>query len=203
MPRDYAKKRPASPPARSPARRPAPARRAAAPKSGNNGNKLRWLLILGLLAGLAGFAYWLKQQPARTPAQTPTQPAATASKPKPAVPKTQKTPADRPDFTFYDMLPESKVVAPKRVDAYTPPEDTSNTRWILQTGSFRTEQQAETQKAQIAMLGLRTQITKIETDKHDIWYRVETETFTSRSKMNAAFDKLTSVNIKPITRKVP
>ena len=73
----------------------------------------------------------------------------------------------------------------------------------MQTGSFRQQQDAERQRAEIAFQGLRAQVKRIDLDSGSIWYRVNVGPFTSRSQMNAAIDKLVNLNIQPLVRKIP
>ncbi len=53
------------------------------------------------------------------------------------------------------MLPESEVVPPK-VEEYTPPGPAMQEfDYVVQSGSFRSKEDAERQRAQIAFQGLR------------------------------------------------
>lgn len=73
----------------------------------------------------------------------------------------------------------------------------------MQSGSFRSKEDAERQRAQIAFQGLRASIQRINLDNGSIWYRVNVGPFTSRSQMNSAIDKLVSLSIQPLVRKIP
>jgi cell division protein FtsN len=100
------------------------------------------------------------------------------------------------------MLPESEVVPPK-VEEYTPGPAQQEFNYLVQSGSFRSQEDAERQRAQIAFQGLRANIQRIDLDSGSVWYRVNVGPFTSRSQMNSAIDKLVSLNIQPLVRKIP
>ncbi|MDX1635540.1 MAG: SPOR domain-containing protein, partial [Marinobacter sp.] len=105
-------------------------------------------------------------------------------------------------FRFYDILPDSEVVPPK-VEEYSPAPADPNTSYLVQTGSFRSHQDAERQRAQIAFQGLRARVDRIDLDNGSTWYRVNVGPFDSRSQMNAAIDKLVAINIQPLVRRIP
>ncbi|MEP1213556.1 MAG: SPOR domain-containing protein [Marinobacter sp.] len=207
MSRDYARKsRPASKsatPTRTakPARKPKqPVRRPAAAKTQHGGLSVRWILSLAAVGGFIGFIAYLNSLP--TPDQ---QPPKTAPAQPPAV--KEKTPAttakeEKPGFRFYDMLPDSEVIPPE-VEEYTPGPNQQTFDYMVQTGSFRKQQDAERQRAEIAFQGLRAEVKRIDLDSGSTWYRVNVGPFTSRSQMNAAVDKLVRLNIQPLVRKIP
>jgi len=162
---------------------------------------MKWIFSLAAVGGFIGFIVYLNTLPtAQPPAQQQ------QAQPKAAVaPKTQtaKQEEKRPGFRFYDMLPESEVVPPK-VEEYTPSAPTRQTfDYLVQSGSFRSKEDAERQRAQIAFQGLRATVQRIDLDNGSIWYRVNVGPFQSRSQMNAAIDKLVSINIQPLVRKIP
>lgn len=116
-------------------------------------------------------------------------------------PKPQKEPENR--FNFYDLLPKHEVIAPK-VDAYQFKEksDPGEYYYVIQTGSFRNLKDAERQKAMIAFQGLKADIQSVTNDQGTTWHRVSTGPFYNRSKMNAALDKLVSMQIQPLVKKI-
>ena len=209
MSRDYARKdRPAKASATSrkkpvkqgkpKAARPKP---AASARSQHGGLSLKWILSLAAVGGFIGFIVYLNSLPTSPHSQQP----AVTEKP---VQKPAKTPAEtakeeeKPGFRFYEMLPESEVVPPK-VEEYTPGPTQTDFNYLLQSGSFRSKEDAERQRAQIAFQGLRASTQRIDLDNGSVWYRVNVGPFTSRSQMNSAIDKLVSLNIQPLVRKIP
>ncbi len=208
MSRDYARKhRPASKSATptkaaKPARKQKqPAKRPAAAKSQHGGLSVRWILSLAAVGGFIGFIAYLNSLPTTDQAQE--------SSPAPSQPPAAEEPApeagasdEKPGFRFYDMLPDSEVVPPK-VEEYTPGPGQQTFDYLVQTGSFRKQEDAERQRAEIAFQGLRANVKRIDLDSGSTWYRVNVGPFTSRSQMNAAIDKLVNLNIQPLVRKIP
>ncbi|MDY6840840.1 MAG: SPOR domain-containing protein [Pseudomonadota bacterium] len=206
MSRDYARKgRPAKASATS---RKKPAKRAkaktarpkptASGRSQQGGLSLKWILSLATVGGFIGFIIYLNSLPTSPGSQQP--PVAEKPANKPAETASEK---QKPGFRFYEMLPESELVPPK-VEEYTPgPTSQQDYDYVVQSGSFRNREDAERQRARIAFQGLRTNIQRIDLNEGSTWYRVNVGPFTSRSQMNSAMDKLVSLNIQPLARKVP
>ena len=209
MSRDYARKdRPAKASATSrtkPARQTKPKAARPKPKASARAQhgslSLKWILSLAAVGGFIGFIVYLNSLPTSPHSQQPS----VTEKP---VQKPAKTPAEtakeeeKPGFRFYEMLPESEVVPPK-VEEYTPGPAQTDFNYLLQSGSFRSKEDAERQRAQIAFQGLRASTQRIDLDNGSVWYRVNVGPFTSRSQMNSAIDKLVSLNIQPLVRKIP
>ena len=166
-------------------------------------NNKRVLFVFTLLVLLGAFVYGLYLL--QTVPETHSIPAEeTKIKAKPAVKtelKTQKEPENR--FNFYDLLPKHEVVAPK-VDSYQFKEKSAPGEYyyIIQTGSFRNLKDAERQKAMIAFQGLKADIQSVTSEQGSTWHRVSTGPFYNRSKMNGALDKLVSMQIQPLVKKI-
>lgn len=106
-------------------------------------------------------------------------------------------------FNFYEILPKSTVTAPK-VEEYRFKQKSGDDSfsYVIQTGSFKNRADAERQKAQIAFKGIKSHIDTFTNDSGTVWHRVKTEPFTNRSKLNSALDKLVSIDIQPLVKKV-
>lgn len=169
---------------------------------------MRWILSLAAVGGFIGFIVYLNTLEPHAPAVQPVaQPPQTSNQrqPSPTAPERNQPSStqDQPQsFRFYEMLPDSEVIPPK-VEEYTPGPAQQTYNYLVQTGSFRNQGDAERQRAQIAFQGLRARISRIDLDSGSTWYRVNVGPFTSRSQMNAALDKLVSINIQPLVRKIP
>ena len=207
MSRDYSRKAQKNRPAATPKRKAKPARkpegqapRKSAAKAQHGGLSLKWLFSLATIGGFIGFIAYLNSLPAPDQAGAP---ISGQEQPKTGTANsTAEEPAQKkPGFKFYDMLPDSEVVPPQ-VDEYTPGPGQTTFDYLVQTGSFRTQADAERQRAQIAFQGLRAYVSQIDLDSGSTWFRVNVGPFTSRSQMNAAVDKLVSINIEPLVRKV-
>ncbi|MFC4259099.1 SPOR domain-containing protein [Marinobacter lacisalsi] len=164
---------------------------------------MRWILSLAVVGGFIGFIVYLNTLETDGNATSVTEQKPTVSQPaKPAPDADGDTAREQPKFKFYDMLPESEVVPPN-VEEYAPSPDTQNFRYLVQAGSFRTEEDAERQRAQIAFQGLRASVSRADVEEGSTWYRVNVGPFDSRSQMNSAVDKLVAINIQPLVRKIP
>ena len=189
-------------PARTKAAKAARPKPAASARSQHGGLSLKWILSLAAVGGFIGFIVYLNSLPPGPGGnvQPATENPAQQTARKPA--ETARQEDQKPAFRFYDMLPESEVVPPN-VEEYTPGPTQQDFDYLVQSGSFRSKEDAERQRAQIAFQGLRASIQRINLDNGSIWYRVNVGPFTSRSQMNSAIDKLVSLSIQPLVRKVP
>ena len=208
MPRDYARKAPpnqATTPHRKPGKPARPTRsrapKAAAPARAQHGSlSMKSVLALAAVGGFIGFIVYLNSLPG---SDAPTKGSAPTVQPAPAkTPALAKPEAAKPSFRFYEMLPETEVM-PSTVDEYIPGPGRPQVDYLLQSGSFRKAEDAERQRAEIAFQGLRAAVQKIDLEEGNVWYRVNVGPFTSRSQMNAAVDKLVSISIQPLVRKIP
>lgn len=179
---------------------PRPKARTSVTRGQQGGLSLRWIFSLAAVGGFIGFIAYLNSLPApQNGGESAQQPQVEApAKENETASKDQK----KPGFKFYEMLPDSEVVPPE-VEEYTPGPGQSDFDYIVQTGSFRTQADAERQRAQIAFQGLRAHVKQIDLDNGKTWYRVNVGPFTSRSQMNSAVDKLVSISIEPLVKKVP
>ena len=173
------------------------------PEPSNPKGKRKLFFISTLLILIGAFAYglyFLKSIPETHSVPT----ASKAVEPKIAIKTPPKeTQETEKRFNFYDLLPEHEVIAPK-VDAYQFKEKSAPGEfyYIIQTGSFRNLQDAERQKAMIAFQGLKADIQSVTNDQGTTWHRVSTGPFYNRSKMNSALDKLVSIHIQPLVKKI-
>ncbi|OZG71428.1 sporulation protein [Hahella sp. CCB-MM4] len=158
-----------------------------------------WAFNLALAALFLYFLYYLKSVPETRNVELPADTASQQPPTNTAPAKSEDTDKNDQRFKFYDMLPETKVVAPK-VEEYTPKKLPENVAYMLQTGSFRAFDDAERQRAMIGFQGLKAQVEKFQASEDSIWYRVQVGPFSSRSKMNSAVDKLVAINIQPLVK---
>lgn len=164
---------------------------------------MRWILSLAAVGGFIGFIFYLNSLKPGTPPVQQTQTSRQPQTETGSANRNQRLPAEQPqNFRFYEMLPDSEVIPPK-VEEYTPGPAQQNYNYLVQTGSFRNQSDAERQRAQIAFQGLRAKVSRIDLSSGSTWYRVNVGPFTTRSQMNSALDKLVAINIQPLVRKIP
>lgn len=103
----------------------------------------------------------------------------------------------KPDYDFYKLLEEQKVVVPK-VESYksTPKEDV-NYLYRLQVASFRSKEDAESLRASLILEGMQAYIQSTEV-KGSTWHRIFVGPFDNRSNMNKVQDKLAARGISPL-----
>ena len=143
---------------------------------------------------------------------------------EPATPQPQET-----SFDFFTVLPEIEVVVPDSPDP-TPPkpkkeadDDTASndgseeaesqvkvedasvqttSAYMLQAGSYKSQQDADKLKAQLALMGHSSTIQKVTIQGQGDFYRVRLGPFVSHDAMARADEKLASAGIKSLRLKV-
>lgn len=100
-----------------------------------------------------------------------------------------ESPAPRRQYDFFSVLPEIEVVVPtQEIEERARDQDaepaTAGPYW-LQVGSFRSSNDAEGLKAQLALLGLIAQVQEV-TVNGDTWYRVRVGPFDSARATDSA-----------------
>lgn len=102
---------------------------------------------------------------------------------------TGSTPAKdiKPHFDFYTQLRDAEIIVPdgpsddRVVQAKDPDEI-----YILQAGSFRQSQDADSLRAQLLLMNFATQIEKTRSSSGETWHRVLVGPFQSPSKLASA-----------------
>ncbi len=215
MTQDYAKR---------PSPRKAPAKKKATRASGAVPNppkkaapqyhpgRIRIVLSLLLLLGMfIGGLYMLQSVPPTqqetlavpTPSDAPTSTKPkVVEKPKNTQQKATEVASEKdPRFRFYEILPNTEVET-KDIDAYKFKEKTTpkGVYYMIQTGSFRSPEDAERHKATIAFQGIKAKVEVVQNAQGQTWHRVTTGPYMDRSQMNSALDKLVALNIQPLVK---
>lgn len=175
-------------------------RRKGRASAANRQNGWLWLaggLVLGAMLGYLG--YLLQAGTAQPTADPPA--AATPIEP-PAPPKPQVKPAaaERSEpapaknrFEFYTLLPEMEMqISDERFKEALkePPKKTEDGPYILQVGSFRRMEEADSLKARLAFLGIEAKIQTVVIRDDDIWYRVRVGPYDSLRDLGQARTRL-------------
>lgn len=110
------------------------------------------------------------------------------------------------NYEFFEIL-ENKKVAVEEVKEYksTPKgtdKDGNKIQYRLKTGSFKSAQGADRQKAQLLLNGFNIQVESADI-KGNTWYRVFIGPFSNRSLMNKAQDQLADLGIQSVEIKQP
>ena len=104
-------------------------------------------------------------------------------------------------FDFYEIFPKSVVPVVEEYDETGEKVEAEPVRWILQTGSFSSPDDADELRASLILMGLDASITKVEVDGKD-WHRVMAGPFDTELARNRAQDKLAQAQIKAIPIKL-
>ena len=131
----------------------------------------------GLLTGVfLSFLVYLGTLP-------PTAPGDPATNVSNATPAAQTPP--KPRFDFYKMLPEQTIeetVEPAEVARPRAAEPSEI--YLLQAGSFRSYEQADKLKAELALMGLETDIHKAPGSGQESWNRVRVGPYNNLAELN-------------------
>jgi cell division protein FtsN len=123
----------------------------------------------------------------------------------------EASPVTRRKFDFYTLLPELEVLVPEppsqeqrqpipRPAVSDVPRDNkkspsrSSTTYILQAGSFQKPREADSLKAQLALLGVESNIQRVRVDR-STWYRVRIGPYDNRKQLNRIRAKLSKNKI--------
>ena len=110
----------------------------------------------------------------------------------------------KPTIDFYSVLPQRKVEIPISEEDREAIENPvinkdAGEQVILQVGSFQSVGEADSLKAQLALLGLEARIEAAVVDQ-DTWHRVQLGPFTSNSHLSRAKNLLIENEIRYIQR---
>ena len=139
------------------------------------------------------------QQPASMETPIETEPAATVAAPEPAA----ETPAapvseEEPRFSFYSMLPNFEIVIPEEEndvarDSPVAVIEQSGT-YVLQAGSFTDPVDADRRRAELALLGVESQIQRIAIDER-VYHRVRIGPISDLDELNRVRGRLREASI--------
>lgn len=104
---------------------------------------------------------------------------------------------DEPRFAFYEMLPDYEVVIPEEEyregedgRATTSPKVREPGRYRVQAGSFSSYADADRRKAELALLGLESEIQSVTLEDGRTVYRVRSAPIEKLERLNTALERL-------------
>jgi cell division protein FtsN len=163
-------------------------------------------MLVGLAIGLTvAFAIYVNDR--KQPGQSRVAPAlAVPAEPASSIPEAV---ADEPErgitFDFYELLPtlDVEIFEDERAPARsTAPAHVSQPGiYILQAGSFKSLTDANRRKAEIALLGVRSEIKKGNVASGTV-YRVYTDPMEEPAEVNRVSNQLTSAGIEIMLKRV-
>lgn len=149
---------------------------ARKPRGGNAGAPGWAWALAGLALGLfVAFLVYLNEN--RPEKSVPAAAEQRKSTPKSA---TSGEAEQRPRFDFYTILPEQEVVVPENSqedERAAASAEREKSQYLLQAGSFRTLEQADSLRARLALLGVEASIETVRLKEGDTWHRVRVGPF--------------------------
>ena len=157
-----------------------------------------WLLAgfaLGVgLSAVLIFRDWSKEKVQQVPKPAPSASIAEMASSEPAAER-------KPRYDFYNVLPEMEVVIPdaelKESSKRREPKEPENLRYFLQVGSFPAPSEADGLKARLALMGVQTQVSKVEVNG-TTWHRVRSGPYATTKALEAAKQSLVQNNVEAI-----
>ena len=153
-----------------------------------------WALLLLLLASFVGFILFLDQKVVDGGRGD-------------AAERDAGSRENKPTIDFYSVLPKRKVEIPisdeDRAAIENPTLNSdADLRYVLQVGSFRSADEADSLKAQLAFIGLEAKIEAAIVDEQT-WHRVQLGPFASNSQLSRAKNLLLENDIRYMQRQLP
>ncbi len=188
-------------------------------------------LIIGLAIGLVVAAFAYIDRPSHqtaigsavTPAATPSKDAKktdTAAATKPGEPRKEDLPVpDKvpPRYTFYNELPKIEVTIPREYSrpppansskpAPVPPAEVKKAldapgAYLVQVGAYKSREEADKQRASLALIGYESRIEQVTLDERDTRFRVRVGPQPDLAAAQAVLAKLEGSNIKGFLVKI-
>ncbi len=108
-------------------------------------------------------------------------------------------------YDFYDMLPKFEVVVPEKdkdvkPDMRAAPETRPGT-YVLQAGSYKSFNDADRIRAQLALQGIESKVQKVSVDT-DTWHRIRIGPISNLDELNRMRQKLRKSDIDVLVIRV-
>ena len=177
----------------------APRKSTAKKKSSAKKPTPGWVWMLGGLAiglSIAAGVYFIDRS--GNAVQTAKNAAVDAvnATPKPKPEEKAEEAEEGPRFDFYTLLPELEVIIPESEirEERARIKEKDDAAYMIQVGSFRAYGEADSMKAQLALLGIEADIEPV-SSKGEQWLRVRVGPFTSKRELNKIRNRLHSNDI--------
>ena len=153
-----------------------------------------WAVLLLLLGSFVAFVLFLDQELVNQGEAKSTQTKKTST-------------TNKPTIDFYTVLPEREVEISISEEERAAIENPSINKEvvgqaILQVGSFHSAEEADSLKAQLALLGLEARV-KSAVVNDDTWHRVQLGPFASETNLSRAKNLLIENHIRYMQRSLP
>jgi cell division protein FtsN len=141
-----------------------------------------------------------KQPPKQTSTTTVKAPATSSDSSKKSPATAEKSVVN---YDFYKILPQTEVVIPEE-DLHKPANAalaTTPGTYYLQVGAFRKIEEADSRKAELAMLGIVTSIQTVTLEPNNSWHRVRVGPVKDMRQLDRTKKQLQENNIAFVTIK--
>lgn len=177
-----------------------------------SGNTPGWVmlvsgLVIGGLASVGAYVFYKGDDsaPADTTPVAEVKPAPKPQATASAKPKadTKKSTSEKPRFEFYTLLPEQEVIIPDsevREQQQRMTEKQSGS-YVIQVGSFRRKEDADSLKAKLAFLGIESNIDHV-TPNEETWYRVRVGPYSDPRELNRIRNRIHANKMNTLVVKV-
>ena len=112
----------------------------------------------------------------------------------------QDTGNPKPQFHFFNLLPEQKIELPDVKPLSHKRKMIPINQYLLQAGSFKNIEDADRRRAELILLGMDTAVSDTK-GSNGRWYRVQVGPFETRSKLAKARSTLTNLGIDTLLLK--
>lgn len=110
-----------------------------------------------------------------------------------------------PKFDFYTLLPDKEVVeatTPRPKQSTAPKPDAAPENFLIQTGSFRSAEEADRRRAELILMGMDVKIQKVVLSGGETWHRVQIGPFDNADKLEAAKTTLAENRVEYIVTRL-
>lgn len=179
---------------------------------GKSGSVPGWVMLVTgvVIGGLASVGTYLYIKDGSASQSEPESIAEAKSAPKSQTaevakskPEVKKSASEKPRFEFYTLLPEQEVIIPDsevREQQQRMAEKQSGT-YVIQVGSFRSKEDADSLKAKLAFLGVESTIDSV-SSKEETWHRVRVGPFTDSRELNRIRNRIHANKMNTLVVKV-
>lgn len=168
-------------------------------------------MVAGLSLGLAVAALAYITRPVETAAEPGAGARGTAAAPTARREKIPLPPETQSRFTFYEILPSQEVVVPREVlreaaaarPSSKSSDPTASRTYLIQVASYRSQTDAERQKATLALIGLESRIETVTIDGRETFYRVRVGPIKGMAQAHTLMTRLEENGIESLLVQVP
>jgi cell division protein FtsN len=126
------------------------------------------------------------------------------SKSKDPAGSTSATAGNKPRFDFYNRLQQTEIMVPEQEirDSRSAEQGNDQVSYFLQAGSFRSFNDADKLKADLALIGIESAIQRVTVNDAETWHRVRVGPFTNLRELSRVRNRMRENSIEPMMLKI-